>query len=46
VKLENSFEVPAPPEAAWALLIDVPRIIPLRLGLGALWRTLGRLFRG
>jgi carbon monoxide dehydrogenase subunit G len=32
VKLENSFEVPAPPEQAWALLIDVPRIIPCMPG--------------
>ena len=28
VKIENSFEVAAPPEAAWALLMDVPRVIP------------------
>jgi uncharacterized protein len=27
VKLENSLEVPASLEAAWALLMDVPRII-------------------
>jgi uncharacterized protein len=32
VKLENSFEVPAPPERAWALLMDVPRIIPCMPG--------------
>jgi uncharacterized protein len=32
VKLENSFEVPAPPEAAWALLMDVPRVIPCMPG--------------
>jgi len=32
VKLENSFEVPAPPEQAWALLMDVPRIIPCMPG--------------
>jgi uncharacterized protein len=32
VKLENSFEVPAPPEKAWALLMDVPRIIPCMPG--------------
>jgi carbon monoxide dehydrogenase subunit G len=32
VKLENSFEVPASPEQAWALLIDVPRIIPCMPG--------------
>ena len=32
MKLENSFEVPASPEAAWALLMDVPRIIPCMPG--------------
>jgi len=32
VKLENSFEVPAPPEQAWALLMDVPRTIPCMPG--------------
>jgi carbon monoxide dehydrogenase subunit G len=32
VKLENSFEVPAPPKQAWELLIDVPRIVPCMPG--------------
>jgi uncharacterized protein len=32
VRLENSFEIPAPPEQAWALLQDVPRIIPCMPG--------------
>jgi uncharacterized protein len=32
MKLENSFEVPAPPERAWALLMDVPRVIPCMPG--------------
>jgi carbon monoxide dehydrogenase subunit G len=32
VRLENSFEVPAPPEQAWALLMDVPRVIPCMPG--------------
>jgi carbon monoxide dehydrogenase subunit G len=32
VRLENSFEVPASPEQAWALLMDVPRIIPCMPG--------------
>ncbi len=31
-RLENSFEVPAPPEAAWDLLMDVPRVIPCMPG--------------
>jgi carbon monoxide dehydrogenase subunit G len=32
VKIENSFDVDAPPEAAWALLMDVPRVIPCMPG--------------
>ena len=32
VKLENSFQVDAPPEKAWALLMDVPRIVPVHAG--------------
>jgi hypothetical protein len=32
MQLENSFEVPAPPETAWALLNDVPRIVPCMPG--------------
>jgi carbon monoxide dehydrogenase subunit G len=32
MRLENSFEVAASPEAAWALLLDVPRVIPCMPG--------------
>jgi carbon monoxide dehydrogenase subunit G len=32
VKLENSFQADAPPEKVWALLMDVPRIIPCMPG--------------
>jgi uncharacterized protein len=32
MKLENSFEVPAPPETAWELLLDVPRVVPCMPG--------------
>jgi uncharacterized protein len=32
MKLENTFDVPAPPDDAWQLLIDVPRIIPCMPG--------------
>jgi carbon monoxide dehydrogenase subunit G len=32
VKIENSFEVTASPEAAWALLMDVPRVVPCMPG--------------
>jgi carbon monoxide dehydrogenase subunit G len=28
MRIENSFEVPGPPERAWELLMDVPRVIP------------------
>jgi carbon monoxide dehydrogenase subunit G len=32
VRLENTFDVPAPPERAWELLMDVPRVIPCMPG--------------
>ena len=32
MKLENSFTVDAPAEAAWELLMDVPRIVPCMPG--------------
>jgi carbon monoxide dehydrogenase subunit G len=32
MRLENSFDVPVSPEAAWELLMDVPRIIPCMPG--------------
>ena len=32
MKIENSFEVAASPEAAWELLMDVPRVIPCMPG--------------
>lgn len=32
MRLENSFDVPAPPEQAWALLMDVPRVVPCMPG--------------
>jgi len=32
VRIENSFEVEAPPERAWELLMDVPRVIPCMPG--------------
>jgi uncharacterized protein len=32
MRLENSFEVPAPPEQAWELLNDVPRVVPCMPG--------------
>ncbi len=32
MRLENSFEVAAPPERAWALLLDVPRVVPCMPG--------------
>jgi carbon monoxide dehydrogenase subunit G len=32
VKIESAFEVPASPERAWELLMDVPRVIPCMPG--------------
>jgi carbon monoxide dehydrogenase subunit G len=32
MRLENSFEVAAPPERAWELLMDVPRVVPCMPG--------------
>jgi carbon monoxide dehydrogenase subunit G len=32
VKLENSFEVPASEQAAWELMMDVPRVVPCMPG--------------
>jgi carbon monoxide dehydrogenase subunit G len=32
MRLENSFEVPASPDTVWALLMDVPRVIPCMPG--------------
>jgi uncharacterized protein len=32
VRIENTFEVPAPPERAWDLLMDVPRVVPCMPG--------------
>ena len=32
MRLENEFTVPAPPEQAWALLNDIPRVVPCMPG--------------
>lgn len=32
VRVENVFEAPATPDTAWALLIDVPRVVPCMPG--------------
>ena len=32
MRIENSFEVPAPRETAWTLLMDVPQIVPCMPG--------------
>jgi carbon monoxide dehydrogenase subunit G len=32
MRLENAFEVAAPPERAWELLLDVPRVVPCMPG--------------
>ena len=40
MKLENSFDVPAPRSAAWELLMDVPRVVPCMPG-ATLTETVG-----
>jgi uncharacterized protein len=32
MRIENAFEVPATPDAAWALLVDVPSVVPCMPG--------------
>jgi len=32
VRIENSFDVPTAPDTAWALLTDVPRVVPCMPG--------------
>jgi carbon monoxide dehydrogenase subunit G len=32
MRIENTFEVPAAPDTVWALLIDVPRVVPCMPG--------------
>ena len=32
MRLENTFDVPAPPQRAWAVLMDVPTVIPCMPG--------------
>ena len=32
MRIENTFEVPATPDAAWVLLMDVPRVVPCMPG--------------
>lgn len=46
MQLENSFTVPAPPDVAWAILLDVPRIAPCMPG-AELTETVGeRTYKG
>ena len=46
MQLQNSFTVPAPPDVAWAILLDVPRIAPCMPG-AELTETVGeRTYRG
>lgn len=46
MQLENSFTVPAPPDVAWAILLDVPRIAPCMPG-AELTETIGeRTYKG
>ncbi len=46
MQLENSFTVPAPPDVAWEILLDVPRIAPCMPG-AELTETVGeRTYKG
>ncbi len=46
MQLENSFTVPAPPDVAWGILLDVPRIAPCMPG-AELTETVGeRTYKG
>lgn len=46
MQLENSFTVPAPPDVAWGILLDVPRIAPCMPG-AELTETIGeRTYKG
>ena len=46
MKIDTSFTVPVPPEAAWPLLMDVPRIAPCMPG-ASLTQDLGdRRYKG
>jgi carbon monoxide dehydrogenase subunit G len=46
MQLENSFTVPAPPDVAWDILLDVPRIAPCMPG-AELTETVGeRTYKG
>ena len=46
MQLENSFTVPAPPDIAWGILLDVPRIAPCMPG-AELTETVGeRTYKG
>lgn len=46
MQLENSFTVPAPPDVAWEILLDVPRIAPCMPG-AELTEVVGeRTYRG
>ena len=45
MRLENSFHVQAPPEQAWALLLDVPRVIPCMPGAELVEAVDGRTWK-
>ena len=53
MRIENTFEVPATPAAAWSLLSDVPRVVPCMPGAslertidGNTWEVLQRVKLG
>jgi carbon monoxide dehydrogenase subunit G len=46
VKLENSFHVDLPPQAAWATLLDIPSVVPCMPGAELLAAEDDRNYRG
>jgi uncharacterized protein len=46
VKLENSFRVELPPQAAWATLLDIPSVVPCMPGAELLAAEDDRNYRG
>jgi len=46
VEIKNNFEVPLPPNEAWSLLMDIPRIVPCMPGAELVEMVDDRTFKG
>jgi carbon monoxide dehydrogenase subunit G len=46
MEIKNNFEVPLPPDEAWALLMDIPRIVPCMPGAELVEMVDDRTFKG